>query len=164
MTTVGPGETAPSSAAGTTLWITPRDGREIPKADGLLRYHLRDAADLVWSPVDAVLASRSLSNLIVLTVTFGVAALCVRDGGLDGLIINLSGLAVIWGAAYGLIRLGRWWRGVHPLEHVPRQLTSRPTPAGRRRLGQGHDDGVQGQADARSHYGAVDADELEVAA
>jgi hypothetical protein len=77
---------------------------------------------MVWLPIDAILTVRLLSSLIVLGSTLVVAALCARSGGgLDGLIVNLPGLAVIWGSAYGLIRLGRWWRGMYPPEHVPRR-------------------------------------------
>ena len=123
MTEGGSSGNAPGSAPRTpVLWITPHHGRELPRADGLPRRRFRHAADLAWSPVDAVLVARDLSNLIVVAATLGVAALCVRDGGLDGLIVNLPGLAVIWGAIYGLIRLGRWWRGVHPPEHQPPRL------------------------------------------
>jgi hypothetical protein len=96
-------------------WIRPR---ELPVTDGRPPCRrLRPAADLAWSPADAVLATRNLSNLVVLAATLGVAVLCVRYDGLGGLIANLPGLAVVWGAAYGLIRLGRWWRGVNPPEH-----------------------------------------------
>jgi hypothetical protein len=126
------------------VWITPQAGRELPVADGhllrslvsrclvsrclvsrcLVSRCLRRAVDLAWSPADVVLATRNLSNLVVVAATLAVAALCVRDNGLDGLIINLPGLAVVWAAAYGLIRLGRWWRGVYPPEHTPRRLAS----------------------------------------
>jgi hypothetical protein len=74
---------------------------------------------LAWSFVDAVLAARELSNLVVVATTLAVAILCTRDGGLASMIMNLPALAVVWGAAYGLIRLGRWWRGVDPPDHEP---------------------------------------------
>jgi hypothetical protein len=80
---------------------------------------LRHRVELAWSPVDAVLAARDLSNLVVMAATVVVAILCAHDGGLPAVIMNLPALAVVWGAAYGLIRLGRWWRGVHPPEHEP---------------------------------------------
>jgi hypothetical protein len=79
----------------------------------------RPGVELAWSPVDAVLAARDLSNLVVMAGTLAVAVLCARDGGLTSLIMNLPALAVVWGAAYGLIRLGRWWRGVAPPDHEP---------------------------------------------
>jgi len=86
---------------------------------GLLRRRFRRGVELAWSPVDAVLAARDLSNLVVMAATLVVAILCACDGGATAVIMNLPALAVVWGAAYGLIRLGRWWRGVRPPEHEP---------------------------------------------
>jgi hypothetical protein len=79
----------------------------------------RRGAELAWLPVDTVLAARDLSNLVVVAATLAVAMLCVRDGGLTAVIVNIPALAVVWGAAYGLIRLGRRWRGVRPPRHEP---------------------------------------------
>jgi hypothetical protein len=73
----------------------------------------------VWSSADAILASRTTCALIVVTATSGAAAVCVTEGGLGGFITNLPALAVVWGAVYGLIRLGRGWRGVRPRHHLP---------------------------------------------
>jgi hypothetical protein len=100
-------------------WVAASDlsPRSVP--DGLLCRRLRHGAELAWSPVDAVLAARDLSNLVVMAATLAVAGLCARDGGLAAVIENLPALAVVWGAACGLIRLGRWWRGVRPPEHKP---------------------------------------------
>lgn len=86
-----------------------------------LRTRLQDASDLAWRPVDAVLASRELSNLIVMLTTLIVAEISIHGAGLYGLVSNLANIAVAWPAAYGLIRLGRWWRGVKPPEHKPRR-------------------------------------------
>lgn len=72
----------------------------------------------VWPSADTVLASRTASNLFVATGTVSVAAVCVADGGLVSFITNLPALGVVWGALYGLIRIGRGWRGVHPPRHV----------------------------------------------
>ncbi|MGD0244408.1 MAG: hypothetical protein ABSB59_29360 [Streptosporangiaceae bacterium] len=79
----------------------------------------RHGIELAWSPVDTVLAARDLSNVVVMGATLAVAILCASDGGLAAVIMNIPALAVVWGAAYGLIRLGRWWRGVRPPEHQP---------------------------------------------
>jgi hypothetical protein len=106
-----------AASANSVLWVTAHDGRERSKAGR----RFRRATDLAWSPVDAVLAARDLSNLVVVAATLGMAALCLREGGLDGLIVNVPGLAVIWSAIYGLIRLGRRWRDVHPPEHETRR-------------------------------------------
>jgi hypothetical protein len=85
-----------------------------------LRYRLQDVADFAWRPIDAVLASRGLSNLVATVAALGVAVISIHSAGLYGLVGNLANVAIAWGAAYGLIRLGRWWRGVKPPEHKPR--------------------------------------------
>jgi hypothetical protein len=94
-----------------------------------IRYRLQDAADLLWRPVDAVLASRELSNLIVMLATLIVAVISIHGAGLYGLVSNLSNVAVVWGAAYGTIRLSRWWRDVKPPEHKPRRSKELARPA-----------------------------------
>lgn len=85
------------------------------------RYRLLDVTDLVWRPVDAVLGSRELSNLIVMLPTLIVAVTFIRSAGVYGLVSNLVNVAAVWSAAYGLIRAGRWWRGVKPPKHEPRR-------------------------------------------
>lgn len=107
-------------AAGTSVrWVAAgHSGRRSAPAGRLPRL-LRHGVELTWAPVDAVLAARDLSNLVVMAATLAVAVLCVCDGGLTSLIMNLPALAVVWGATYGLIRLGRWWRGVGPPNHEP---------------------------------------------
>ena len=86
-----------------------------------IRFRVEDAADLAWRPVDAVLASRTLSNLMVLTVTLATAAIFARQGGVYGVADNLVGVGVVWGAAFGLIHYGREWRDVKPAERKPRR-------------------------------------------
>ncbi len=86
-----------------------------------VRYRLQDAADLAWRPVDTVLASRTVSNLVVLLVTLATAAIFTRQGGLYGLADNLVSVGVVWGAAFGLIHYGRQWRDVKPPERKPRR-------------------------------------------
>lgn len=86
---------------------------------GPLPQWFRRGVELAWSPVDAVLAARDVSNLIVVAATLAVAIPSAYDGGLSSLIMNIPALAVVWGAAYGLIHLGRWWRGVGPPNHEP---------------------------------------------
>ncbi len=99
--------------------------RQVREAAGFvlaaMRYRLQDTADFAWRPVDAVLASRKLSNLFVLLATLMVVMIHVHHGGLYELADNLEGEAVVWGAAFGLIRAGRWWRDVKPREHKPRK-------------------------------------------
>jgi hypothetical protein len=120
MSTVNPAGRAADRLPGTSVrWVAASDPSLGPAPGGPLRPRLRHGVQLAWSPVDAVLAARDLSNLVVMAATFVAAILCARDGGLTAVIMNLPALAVVWGAAYGLIRLGRWWRGVRPPEHEP---------------------------------------------
>lgn len=100
-------------------WVTASDPSPRTAPGGPLRRRFRHGVELAWSPVDAVLAARDLSNLVVMAATLAAAVPCARDGSLTAVITNLPALAVVWGAAYGLIRLGRWWRGVRPPEHEP---------------------------------------------
>jgi hypothetical protein len=89
------------------------------KADAVLaavRRRLRGVAGLAWKPVDAALASRALSGLVVLLATLGVSALFIREGGLYGLADHLEAVAVAWGAAMGLVHVGRQWSDVKPPE------------------------------------------------
>jgi hypothetical protein len=106
--------------AGTSVrWVAAgHSGRRSEPAGPLPRL-FRHGAEVTWAPVDAVLAARDLSNLVVMAATLAVAVLCVCNGGLTSLIMNIPALAVVWGATYGLVRLGRWWRGVGPPNHEP---------------------------------------------
>jgi hypothetical protein len=100
-------------------------GRQLQAAAGFIlaavRYRLQDAADLAWRPVDVVLGSRELSNLVVLLATFGMSVVFLRSRGFYNLCVNFQNVAAVWAAAYGLIRVGRWWRGVKPPKHEPRR-------------------------------------------
>jgi len=104
--------------------------RQVREAAGFVvaavRYRLQDIADFVWQPVDAVLASRTWSNLFVLFATLTIILIHLHHGGLYELADNLEGVGVVWGAAFGLIHVGRWWRDVKPREHKPRK-SSDPT-------------------------------------
>jgi hypothetical protein len=71
----------------------------------------------VWPAADAVLASRAASNLVAAAGTTCVATVFIAVGGVISFITNLPALAVVWGTLYGLIRLGRGWRGVQPPRH-----------------------------------------------
>lgn len=113
-----------SHLAGETGAGLPPD-RQVRVAAGFVlaavRYRLQDLADLLWRPVDAALASRELSNLAALLPTLYVSVLFIRVGGLYGLAEHLEDVAVVWGAAYALIRTGRWWRGVKPPRRKPKR-------------------------------------------
>jgi hypothetical protein len=80
------------------------------------RYRLQDAANLAWIPVDAVLRSRPLSNLVVWVPTAAAAATLFRHDGTAGVVEGAGSIVAIGGALYALIRVGRWWRGVKPCE------------------------------------------------
>jgi hypothetical protein len=101
------------------------EGRQVREAAGFvlaaIRYRLQDIVDFAWKPVDTVLASRRLSNLFVLLATLGIVAIYLHHGGVYELADNLEGVAVAWGAAFGLIHVGRQWRGVKPPERKPRK-------------------------------------------
>jgi hypothetical protein len=90
---------------------------------GAIRYRLQDLADLLGQPVDALLRSRHLSSLLVLVPTLGVSVVFIRQGGLYGLADHLEAVAVVWGAAVGLIHFGRKWRDVRPPERKPRRVS-----------------------------------------
>ena len=101
------------------------EGRQLQEAAGFVlaavRYRLQDAADLAWRPVDTVLGSHELSNLVVLLATLGMSVVFLRSGGFYNLCVNFQSVAAVWVAAYGLIRAGRWGRGVKPPKHKPRR-------------------------------------------
>jgi hypothetical protein len=113
------GQIAERAAGTSVLWVVASQASQRSGPIGPLPRRFRRGVELAWSPVDVVLAARDLSNLVVVAATLVVAILCAHHGGLTSLIMNLPALAVVWGAAYGVIRLGRWWRGVGPSDHEP---------------------------------------------
>ena len=80
-----------------------------------IRFRLADAADLAWRPADAVLGSRTLSCLFVWVPVIATAVVIVSHDGLHGLAAGPQ-LAALVAFLYGVIRTGRWWRGVKPPE------------------------------------------------
>jgi hypothetical protein len=111
--------------------LSGEDGRGLAKKGQLLaacgfiraalRCRVQDALELAWRPVDAVLRSRILSNLVVGIPLLAAVLAVVRHDGLYGLVANAENLTALVGGAYGTIRLGRWWRGVKPPKHQPRR-------------------------------------------
>jgi hypothetical protein len=88
-----------------------------------VRYRLRDAVNLAWHSVDAVLRSRTLSNLFVMIPTL-MAALCIlRHLGTLGVLTSAESISAIGGGLYGLVRVGRWWRDVKPPEPKARSAS-----------------------------------------
>jgi hypothetical protein len=118
MTSGHPVVTTRSSAPTASVrWVSPRGTHGTPALGRSPSRRTRRAANAAWALAETVLASRRLSNSIVVAATLIVAALCLRHG-VDGLIANVPTLAVIWSAIYGLVRLGRNWRGVRPTPPV----------------------------------------------
>jgi len=102
-----------------TRWLSPQAPSQPPRRPASAAGRSLDGSLAFWSiappmagaVVDTVIGNPALSAVTVLTITLAVAGLCVRYAGLYGLILNLPALAVIWAAAYGVIRAGRNWRG-----------------------------------------------------
>lgn len=86
-----------------------------------LEYRLTDAAKAAWTPVDAILKSRKLSNLATFGPTALAALFILRHLGTLGVLTSAESIAAIGGALYGLIRTGRWWRDVKPPEPKARR-------------------------------------------
>jgi hypothetical protein len=88
-----------------------------------VRYRLSDAVGLVGRGFDAVLRSRSMSNLAIwIPVLLAVLAI-VRHEGLYGLITYDLNLIELGGGAYGAIRYGRCRRGVKPTKRKRSQVS-----------------------------------------
>lgn len=100
--------------------------RKIREALGFVasavQYRLADAADAAWTPVDAVLKSRALSNLLVSGPTATAALFILRHEGTLGVVTSAESISAIGGILYGLVRVGRWWRDVKPPEPKARRV------------------------------------------
>lgn len=86
-----------------------------------LRCRYTDVADAAWTPVDAILKSRKLSNLLVFGPTASAALYILRHLGTIGVLTSAEGISAIGGGLYGLVRVGRWWRNVKPPEPKARR-------------------------------------------
>lgn len=86
-----------------------------------IQLRLADAAGLAWRPADAVLRSRTLSNLFVWGPVIVAAVAIVRREGRYGLVVGDQQLAELGGSLYLAIRVGRWWRNVKPPEPKARR-------------------------------------------
>jgi hypothetical protein len=100
-------------------------GREVKKALGFVasapQCRCRDAADAAWIPVEAILKSRKLSNLLVFGPTWAAALCILRHLGTLGVLTSAESISAIGGGLYGLVRVGRWWRDVKPPEPKARR-------------------------------------------
>ena len=81
-----------------------------------VQFRLADAADLAWRPADAVLGSRTLSNLFVGGPVVVMLFAIVHHDGRFGLVADIQDAGELGAFLYGVIRVGRWWRGVKPPE------------------------------------------------
>jgi hypothetical protein len=79
-----------------------------------IRYRLQDATDQAWRPIDAVLRSRTWSNLFVLIPTTMVSLLILRDEGALGVVKSAESIGTIGGSFYWLLHAGRRRRDVKP--------------------------------------------------
>ena len=86
-----------------------------------VRLRLADAADLAWRPADAVLGSRTLSNLFVWGPVIVMLFAIVHHDGRFGLVADIQDAGELGAFLYGAIRTGRWWRGVKPPEPKARR-------------------------------------------
>jgi hypothetical protein len=85
-------------------------------------YRFEDAADLAWRPVDAVLGSRTLSNLFVCSPVIAMLVAIVRHDGWFGLVADVQDPAALGVFLYGVVRTGRWWRGIRLPEPKRRRI------------------------------------------
>ena len=86
-----------------------------------IHLRLQDAADLAWRPADAVLGSRTLSNLFVGGPVIVVLFAIVHHDGRFGLVSDIQDAGELGAILYGVIRVGRWWRQIKPPEPKPRR-------------------------------------------
>lgn len=96
----------------TATWRTVEDAFGF--LESAVRFRGSDMADLAWMPVNAVLRSRTMSNLFVFIPTTAAAYMVLWHDGAPGVVTSAEGIVAIGGALYGLIRIGRWYRKVKP--------------------------------------------------
>jgi hypothetical protein len=85
-------------------------------------YRFEDAAHLAWRPADAVLGSRTLSNLFVWSPVIAMLIAIVRHDGWFGLVADVQDPAALGAFLYGVVRTGRWWRRIRPPEPKRRRI------------------------------------------
>jgi hypothetical protein len=90
-----------------------------------VHYRIQDAVDLAWIPAEAILRSRALSNIFFIAPTTMAVLVIFHHDGIPGVIKSAEGISAVGGAAYGLVRVGRWWRDVKPPDPTPRRSKGR---------------------------------------
>jgi len=63
-----------------------------------------------------------MSNLLVFGPTATAALFIFRHEGTLGVLMSAEGISAIGGGLYALVRVGRWWRDVEPLEPKARRV------------------------------------------
>lgn len=86
-----------------------------------VRYRGQDWADAAWKPVDAVLRSRTLSNLVVAVPTIVIAFEVLTHKGTMTLLTSLGSIFGTWLFLAGMIKAGRKYRDAEPPEPRARQ-------------------------------------------
>jgi hypothetical protein len=87
-----------------------------------------DAVDAAWTPADAILKSRKLSNLLVFGPTATAALFILRHEGTLGVVTSAESISAIGVGLYGLVRVGRG--GVMSNPQSPRPGASRSSKGG----------------------------------
>ncbi len=86
-----------------------------------LRDRGQDCADAAWKPVDAVLRSRTLSNLVVAVPTIVIAFEVLTHKGTMTLLTSLGSIFGAWFFLAGMIKAGRNYRDAEPPKPKARQ-------------------------------------------
>ncbi|MFD0633666.1 hypothetical protein ACFQ9X_20985 [Catenulispora yoronensis] len=101
----------------------------VANAGGMVRAALwrrwDHAVQTCWSPVDRVLRSRILSNLLVVVPSAAAAWVLFHNGGGANLLGHAEAVAAVGGVLRELVVLGRWWRNVEPPERRAREARNR---------------------------------------
>jgi hypothetical protein len=90
----------------------PKVGQALGFVAAAIQFRLADTAVLAWRLVDVVLRSRALSDLFVGGPIIVTTAIVQHDGRF-GLAVGQQ-LTALGMLLYGVLRTGRWWRGVKP--------------------------------------------------
>ncbi len=111
--------------------LTGELGRGLPRKDqfraargflwAAVLLRLQDAAAAAWRPADAVLGSRTLSNLFMSGPVIVTLFAIVHHDGRFGLVADIQDPACLGAFPYGVIRTGRWWRRVEMPEPKARR-------------------------------------------
>jgi len=99
----------------------PKVGEALGFVASAIRCRRSDVADAAWTPVEAVLKSRTLSNLFTLTPTALAALILFRHGGTIGLLGSAESVSAIYLMFYALVLAGRKYRDVKPPEPKARR-------------------------------------------